>query len=113
VWDGHAWAGPGRYQPEEAQLVDTATEVIWSYDVHWEPSDVRWASRWDIYLSMNGMYSDDIHWFSVSNAILIVLFLSALIGVRKPDRRAAERLDFLFFSTNNVVTLHGAMRVHR
>jgi hypothetical protein len=27
-------------------------EVIWSYDVLWQESDIEWASRWDVYLSM-------------------------------------------------------------
>ena len=31
---------------------------MWTYDVVWEESDVVWASRWDVYLSMT---SDNIH----------------------------------------------------
>jgi len=29
------------------------------YDVVWEESDVMWASRWDVYLSMTNA---NIHW---------------------------------------------------
>jgi transmembrane 9 superfamily protein 2/4 len=61
--------------------VDKQNEVIWTYDVIWRPSEIQWASRWDIYLSMAGRYDDDVHWFSIINAVLIVLFLSALVAM--------------------------------
>merc|ERR1719305_685003 len=56
-------------------------EVIWTYDVMWRPSDIEWASRWDIYLSMAGRYDDEVHWFSIINALLIVLFLTGMVGM--------------------------------
>jgi hypothetical protein len=34
-------------------------EVIWTYDVAFEESDVEWASRWDVFLNMKG---DKIRW---------------------------------------------------
>lgn len=27
--------------------------IIYTYDVAWKESDTHWASRWDIYLTMN------------------------------------------------------------
>ena len=48
--------------------------IIFTYDVKWHAkSDVRWASRWDVYLQMT---DSKIHWFSIVNSIMIVLFLS-------------------------------------
>jgi hypothetical protein len=38
-----------------------------------QPSQIRWASRWDTYLMM---MDDQIHWFSIINSLMIVLFLS-------------------------------------
>ena len=38
-----------------------------------QPSEIRWASRWDTYLMM---MDDQIHWFSIINSLMIVLFLS-------------------------------------
>ena len=32
--------------------VATGGEVIFTYDVKWEASEIRWASRWDTYLLM-------------------------------------------------------------
>jgi len=44
-------------------------------------SQVHWASRWDIYLSMNGAVPDKVHWFSIVNSILIVLFLAFMVAM--------------------------------
>lgn len=55
--------------------------VIWSYDVSWVPSDVRWASRWDVYLSMGDIFSDEIHWFAIANSFIIVLFLTGMVAM--------------------------------
>ncbi|KAK8664373.1 hypothetical protein V6N13_084166 [Hibiscus sabdariffa] len=43
-----------------------------------QESDIKWASRWDTYLLMN---DDQIHWFSIVNSLMIVLFLSGMIAV--------------------------------
>ncbi|CAA6671669.1 unnamed protein product [Spirodela intermedia] len=41
-------------------------------------SEVKWASRWDTYLLMN---DDQIHWFSIINSLMIVLFLSGMVAM--------------------------------
>lgn len=56
-------------------------EVVWTYDVRWVPSDIAWASRWDVYLSMGDLYNDQVHWFALINALVIVLFLSAMVAM--------------------------------
>jgi len=53
-------------------------EVIWTYDVQWIKSDVKWASRWDLYLKMT---DSQIHWFSIINSTAIVFFLSAMLAM--------------------------------
>eukprot|EP00195_Chlamydomonas_chlamydogama_P006578 CAMPEP_0202903266 /NCGR_PEP_ID=MMETSP1392-20130828/23330_1 /ASSEMBLY_ACC=CAM_ASM_000868 /TAXON_ID=225041 /ORGANISM="Chlamydomonas chlamydogama, Strain SAG 11-48b" /LENGTH=640 /DNA_ID=CAMNT_0049590357 /DNA_START=131 /DNA_END=2053 /DNA_ORIENTATION=+ len=60
------------------QPVAEGTEVIFSYDVKFVASDIRWASRWDTYLMM---MDDQIHWFSVINSVMIVLFLSGMVAM--------------------------------
>lgn len=54
-------------------------EVIYTYDVVWEPSDTIWTERWDIYL--RGGPSDTMHWFSIVNSTLVVLFLSTMVAI--------------------------------
>lgn len=51
--------------------------IVWSYSVQWEESEIEWASRWDTYLKMDDA---EIHWFSIINSLVTVLFLSAILG---------------------------------
>ncbi|KAL2534083.1 Transmembrane 9 superfamily member 7 [Abeliophyllum distichum] len=60
------------------QEVDTDKEVVFTYDVTYKESDIKWASRWDTYLLMN---DDQIHWFSIINSLMIVLFLSGMVAM--------------------------------
>lgn len=55
-------------------------QIIWSYDVQWESSNIKWVSRWDIYLKLNTS-DNKIHWFSIFNSIMIILFLSGMVAV--------------------------------
>eukprot|EP00635_Sarcinochrysidales_sp_CCMP3193_P011481 CAMPEP_0118908982 /NCGR_PEP_ID=MMETSP1166-20130328/11752_1 /TAXON_ID=1104430 /ORGANISM="Chrysoreinhardia sp, Strain CCMP3193" /LENGTH=666 /DNA_ID=CAMNT_0006848393 /DNA_START=11 /DNA_END=2011 /DNA_ORIENTATION=+ len=55
--------------------------VLFTYDVLWRASNVKWASRWDIYLSMDDAVPDKVHWFSIVNSMLIVLFLSVMVAM--------------------------------
>lgn len=63
---------------EAKQFVAEGKEVIFTYDVVFKPSDIRWASRWDTYLVMT---NDHIHWFSIINSLMIVLFLSGMVAM--------------------------------
>uniref|UniRef100_A0A383W0F6 Transmembrane 9 superfamily member n=1 Tax=Tetradesmus obliquus TaxID=3088 RepID=A0A383W0F6_TETOB len=60
------------------QPVETGAEVIFTYDVKFTQSEIRWASRWDTYLQMT---DDQIHWFSIVNSVMIVLFLSGMVAM--------------------------------
>mmetsp|Transcript_17393 Transcript_17393/g.32590 ORF Transcript_17393/g.32590 Transcript_17393/m.32590 type:complete len:653 (+) Transcript_17393:107-2065(+) len=53
--------------------------IIYTYDVTWEYSETAWASRWDVYLSEDHMVPAQVHWYSITNSILVVLFLSLLV----------------------------------
>ena len=55
--------------------------VLFTYDVTWtENLDLPWASRWDIYLSMDDAIPARIHWLSIANSLVIVLVLSGMIA---------------------------------
>jgi len=75
--DGEA---TGAFEPHVPQTINVAEggEVVYSYDVIWERSTVKWASRWDIYLQMT---DDKIHWFSIVNSVVIVVFLTGIVGL--------------------------------
>ncbi|XP_023696935.1 transmembrane 9 superfamily member 4 [Paramormyrops kingsleyae] len=53
-------------------------EVLFTYSVHWEESSVKWASRWDTYLTMSDV---QIHWFSIVNSVVVVFFLSGILSM--------------------------------
>ncbi|KAJ1488343.1 Endomembrane protein 70-domain-containing protein, partial [Baffinella frigidus] len=55
-------------------------QVVFTYDVLWVKSDVKWASRWDVYLKMQWQ-DDEIHWFSIVNSSVILLFLSGMVAL--------------------------------
>jgi transmembrane 9 superfamily protein 2/4 len=66
---------------QAAQFIDTPEdEVVFTYDVEWEQSDVRWGSRWDIYFE-DAAPDDQIHWFSIINSLMIVLFLTGMVAM--------------------------------
>uniref|UniRef100_A0A7M5UXH4 Transmembrane 9 superfamily member n=2 Tax=Clytia hemisphaerica TaxID=252671 RepID=A0A7M5UXH4_9CNID len=56
-------------------------DVTYTYDIQFEESseNIKWASRWDYIL--DSMPHTRIHWFSITNSLVIVLFLSGMIGM--------------------------------
>jgi transmembrane 9 superfamily member 2/4 len=66
-------------QGREPQLA--SGQVLFTYDVTWvENKDLKWASRWDIYLSMDNAIPAKVHWLSIANSLVIVFVLSAMIA---------------------------------
>jgi transmembrane 9 superfamily protein 2/4 len=56
-------------------------KALFTYDVMWiENAEVQWASRWDVYLSMDSAIPARIHWLSILNSIMIVAVLSTMIA---------------------------------
>lgn len=79
----------GGYSPANKQLprmkiagpgAPKDPKITFSYDVFWVPSATRWASRWDIYLNMGNRFNRDVHWFSIVNSLVIVVFLSGIVA---------------------------------
>jgi len=57
-------------------------KVLFTYDVTWILNEeLHWASRWDIYLSMDNAISPKVHWVNIMNALIIVVVLAAMIAV--------------------------------
>ena len=61
------------------QNVRKGETVLFTYDVFWEESDVEWSERWDTYMMTSS--NDKVHWFSITNSIMIVLFLTVMIAM--------------------------------
>jgi transmembrane 9 superfamily protein 2/4 len=92
VWDGHSREGFSqpldtcsttkmltRDDISAPQVVKQGETVLYTYDVVWEESDIEWSSRWDVYLSEDHLVPAQVHWYSITNSILVVLFLSLLV----------------------------------
>ena len=71
---------PASYDPARFQAVEgNGEEIVYSYDVKWVQTDVKWSHRWDVYLKGNP--DDEIHYFSIVNSLMIVLFLTGVVAM--------------------------------
>ncbi|KAF9570378.1 hypothetical protein EC968_001879 [Mortierella alpina] len=60
-------------------LRETGTNVVtYTYSVQWQKVPTAWATRWDKYLLVG---EPRIHWFSLVNSIIIVLFLTGMVAM--------------------------------
>ena len=98
--DGHL----SRDMIKLSQIVKPDETILYTYDVVWAPSAIEWTSRWDIYLNegknmlqlmldlselrslfyLRVIFTDHlvpskVHWYSITNSILVVIFLSLLV----------------------------------
>eukprot|EP01137_Pigoraptor_chileana_P023691 Opistho-2@90415 len=53
-------------------------KAVYTYSVSFQPSKTAWHSRWDVYLNT---MDAKIHWFSIVNSLIIVLFLSGMVAM--------------------------------
>lgn len=74
-------SGPMVYEFISTKQDVSVGPITFTYDILWRVSNVKWASRWDIYLSMDNAIPDKVHWFSIINSLLIVLFLSVMVAM--------------------------------
>jgi len=71
---------PAAFNPDKFQTVEKSDEeIIYTYDVKWERSDLPWSHRWDVYLKGNP--DGEIHYFSIVNSLMIVLFLTGVVAM--------------------------------
>jgi len=68
--------------PPQELKIPTGEEkltIFWTYSVTWEEdSKTPWANRWDKYLRNT---DPQIHWFSIINSLMIVLFLTGMVAM--------------------------------
>lgn len=74
---------------------ESETSATFTYSVYWVPSATTFATRWDRILHV---YDPKIHWFSIVNSAVIVVFLvvmvtSILIRTLRKDIARYNRLD--------------------
>lgn len=64
----------------EYQEVIKGEDIVFTYDVIFEPTSKEWTNRWDRYV-LHTTSQDKVHWYSITNSILIVLFLTVMIAI--------------------------------
>ncbi|XP_030967123.1 transmembrane 9 superfamily member 12 [Quercus lobata] len=63
---------------DKSQIIREQERVSFTYDVEFVKSDIRWPSRWDAYLKMEGAR---VHWFSILNSVMVIFFLAGIVFV--------------------------------
>ncbi|KAJ3057107.1 hypothetical protein HK097_000571 [Rhizophlyctis rosea] len=61
-------------------LHDKAVDVKFTWGVKWTPTETKYEDRWDAYLDTS-FFEHKIHWFSIFNSFMMVIFLTGLVGV--------------------------------
>lgn len=59
--------------------LEDSFKISYTYDVTFQHTDQRWASRWDYILE--SMPQTNIQWFSILNSLVIVLFLTGMVAM--------------------------------
>ncbi|GIL84591.1 hypothetical protein Vretimale_14585 [Volvox reticuliferus] len=67
--------GDAHITPQE---IKEGADIVYTYDVFWQDSKIKWASRWDAYLRMPG---GKVHWFSIVNSLLVVLVMATIVAM--------------------------------
>ena len=60
-------------------LLESTKEAIFTYEVNWrQNTELAFENRFQVYLELN-FFQHKIHWFSIINSFMMVLFLSAVV----------------------------------
>jgi transmembrane 9 superfamily protein 2/4 len=59
---------------------DKPLDLLWTYNVKFVRNEkTTWSQRWDRYIEMQS--ENQIHWFSIVNSFMIVLFLTGMVAM--------------------------------
>lgn len=65
---------------ENPVSIEAGSKLAFTYSVRWVPSDKSFESRFDRYLEYD-FFEHKIHWFSVFNSFMMVIFLCGLVSL--------------------------------
>ncbi|GFQ05012.1 transmembrane 9 superfamily member 12 [Phtheirospermum japonicum] len=63
---------------DKSQVIREQERVSFSYEVEFVKSEIKWPSRWDAYLKMEGAR---VHWFSILNSLMVIFFLAGIVFI--------------------------------
>ncbi|KAE8703946.1 Transmembrane 9 superfamily member 11 [Hibiscus syriacus] len=61
---------------DKSQIIRERERISFTYEVEFVKSDIKWPSRWDAYLKMEGAR---VHWFSILNSLMVITFLAGIV----------------------------------
>ncbi|KAJ8767856.1 hypothetical protein K2173_020796 [Erythroxylum novogranatense] len=74
-----------------AMSIKEKEPIVFTYEVSFEESDIKWPSRWDAYLKMEG---SKVHWFSIMISLMVITFLLVIfLRTIRRDLTRYEELD--------------------
>uniref|UniRef100_A0A6V7QS63 Transmembrane 9 superfamily member n=1 Tax=Ananas comosus var. bracteatus TaxID=296719 RepID=A0A6V7QS63_ANACO len=59
-----------------SQVIRENERITFTYEVEFVKSDIKWPSRWDAYLKMEGA---NVHWYSIINSLTVIFFLAGIV----------------------------------
>ncbi|CAL9185471.1 unnamed protein product [Musa hybrid cultivar] len=65
---------------ESPKLLEVGKNLYMTYSVKWIETDVKFARRFDVYLDYP-FFEHQIHWFSIFNSFMMVIFLTGLVSM--------------------------------
>ncbi|KAJ8768156.1 hypothetical protein K2173_021096 [Erythroxylum novogranatense] len=65
---------------ESPKALEPARVVDMTYSVKWIPTNITFARRFDVYLDYP-FFEHQIHWFSIFNSFMMVIFLTGLVSM--------------------------------
>ncbi|PRW59993.1 transmembrane 9 superfamily member 1 [Chlorella sorokiniana] len=63
---------------ENPQPIKGGGQLTFTYEVHWKASSIPFVRRFERYLDFN-FFEHQIHWFSIFNSFMMVIFLTGLV----------------------------------
>ncbi|OAY75160.1 Transmembrane 9 superfamily member 12 [Ananas comosus] len=61
---------------DKSQVIWENERIAFTYEVEFVKSDIKWPSRWDAYLKMEGA---NVHWYSIINSLTVIFFLAGIV----------------------------------
>lgn len=65
---------------ENPKPVTASAKLDFTYSVNWFKTDIPFSKRFDRYLD-NNFFEHQIHWFSIFNSFMMVIFLTGLVSM--------------------------------
>ena len=63
---------------EKSQIIREPESGSFTHEVEFVKNNIKWPSRWDAYLKMEGAR---VHWFSILNSLMVIFFLAGIVFV--------------------------------